>query len=96
MRAPNAEMIEYRGRIVGLLRLAIGGGIVGHVGGRIAARVIGDAAVAAGEMPHLRLPAAVIAGELVREDHRGAGPGLLVIEADRVIRGQHWHNPKPI
>ena len=39
-----------------------------HVGRRIAALAVGDAAVRPGEMPHLRLPGAVVAGIFMDED----------------------------
>ena len=62
-----------------------------HGGRRIAAGVEGDAAVAPGEEPHLRLPGPQVAGIFVDEDQGRAGAGFLVIELDPVIRHNHRH-----
>src|SRR5438046_2703817 len=57
------------------------------VGGRIAARVIRDAAIAAREMAQLRLPAAMIARELVDEHDGCARAGFFIVEPHAVVRG---------
>src|SRR5262249_10512345 len=80
MRALDLEVIEDGGDIVGLLLLAIDVGIVGYVRGRIAARVVGNAAIAPREEAQLRLPAAEIAREFMDEDQRITVARLLVIE----------------
>jgi len=61
------------------------------VGRRIAARRVDDAAVAAAQRADLRLPAAVVARELVDEEDRRAVAGLLPVQADPVVgrRGAH-------
>src|SRR6476620_7801338 len=85
MRALNPEMIENRADVVRGAALRIVGLVLRHVGGRITTRVERNAAIALAEMPHLRLPAAGIAGELMHEDQRLSGTCLLVVQADSVI-----------
>ena len=87
----DAERVEHAADVVARARLRVALEVLGHVGGRIAARVVGDAAVAAREVAHLRLPAAVVAGELVHEDDRRAAAGLLVVQLDAVVGVQRWH-----
>src|SRR5580765_2340031 len=65
--------------------------ILRHVGRRVAARVVGDAAVAPREVTHLGLPTAVVAAELVNEHDRHASAGLLVVKLDAVVRGELGH-----
>ena len=74
MRLCDSEMIEHRERvgIEVLVGVDFGGGR--HVGWRVAARGIGDAAVAAREVTHLRLPIGVVGRELMQEDDRGSAP----------------------
>src|SRR5262249_7306923 len=62
-----------------------------HVGRRIAARIVGDAAVGPAEIAQLRLPRADVAGELVHEHDRNAGADLLVIELHSVV-GRHMRH----
>ena len=77
------------GDIVGGPRLAVAGRIVRRVGGRVAARIVGQRPVAVREMPQLRLPGAQVAGEFVHEDDRRSRPRLLVIQAHRRHRWLH-------
>jgi hypothetical protein len=37
------------------------------------------------EVPHLRLPGTVIAGEFVDKHHRRAGAGLLIIKTGAIL-----------
>src|SRR5450432_253191 len=55
-----------------------------HVGGRVAARGIGDTAMPAREIPHLRLPVGVVGGEFMQEDDGSPASGFLEMEADVV------------
>src|SRR3954466_2596057 len=87
VRFRRFEVAEDVADVVARTRLRILLRIVGHVGGWIAARAEGDAAVEAREEPHLRLPAAVIAGVLVDEDERRPLAAFLVVKADGVVRG---------
>ena len=96
VRALDAERIEHAARVVARSRLGVALDLRRHVGRRIAARVVRDAAVAARKMPQLRLPASAIAGELVHEEDRGSRAGLLEKQPDAVVRGDCWHNAKPI
>ena len=52
-----------------------------HVRRRVAARVVGDAAIAPAEEADLRLPAVQIIGELVHEHDRRAFSGFFVVQA---------------
>ncbi len=90
------QRIEHAADVVARARLRVALDILGHVGGRIAARVVGDAAVAAREVAQLRLPAAVVAGELVHEHDRRAAAGLLVVELDAVVGGKLRHVARAI
>src|SRR5258708_26145463 len=75
-------MVQHRDDVIPRMRLRIARAVLRYVGGRKAARVVGDAAEVAREEAQLRLPAAVIAGELVHEHERRAAAALLVIQAD--------------
>jgi hypothetical protein len=43
-------------------------------------------------MADLRLPAALIAAELVNEDDRRAASGLFIVQVDAVVGGEGRHN----
>jgi hypothetical protein len=92
VRALQAERIEHTSDVVARPRLRVALEILGDLRWRIAARVVGDAAVATREEAHLRLPAAMVAAELVHEHDRGAATRFLVIELDAVVGGEGWHN----
>src|SRR5439155_14013574 len=91
MRFREPQPVEHVTDIVARPFLRIARPVLGHVRGRIAARVEGDAAVAAREKAQLRLVTAAVAGEFMHEHNRVAGAGLLVIEADAVIAGHMGH-----
>src|SRR3972149_1555055 len=69
-----------RGGVARARSLRVGAHGFRDVGRRPAARGIGDAAVAAREIPDLRFPAQIVAAELVYEQDRIARSGLLMIE----------------
>ena len=75
----NFQMIEHRDRVVAEMLVAVGIGI-GDVRGDVAARRIGDAAMAAREVAHLRLPARIVGGKLVNEQDRRSAAGFLKIK----------------
>ena len=85
----DPEMVQHRGNVVRRPRLRIVSHGVGHVRWRISPRGIGDGAIALAEMPHLRLPGAMVAGELMHEDDRCARAGLFVMQANAVIGLSH-------
>src|SRR5262245_56789307 len=85
MRAADAEMIEDRTDIVDRAVLRIGGSILWDVGRRKSPRVVYNTAIAPAEMPDLRFPAAMIAGELMHEDQRRSRARFLIVEADFVV-----------
>jgi hypothetical protein len=95
MRLVQAERVHHRADVVARPLLRIAPTVARHIGGRIAPRVIGDAAVMARELAELRLEGAAIAGEFMDEDDRDAGAGLLVIELDPVIAGEMRHGAPP-
>src|SRR4029453_5559045 len=66
--------------------------VVRNVGRRIAALAIGDAAVGAGEIPHLHLPRAVVACVFMYEDHRCAASGFFVVNPCSIWRCDVRHN----
>src|SRR6266852_458704 len=78
LRIPKAHVCGLSMGGYALLRVRLY--VVENVRRRIAARVEGDRAVAAGEEAHLEMPAPVIAGELVDEDQRQALPRFLVVD----------------
>src|SRR6185436_7460139 len=89
--ALDSQRVEDAADIVtpALLRIALP--VLRHVRRRVATRVVSDAAVAAGKVPYLRLPAAMIAREFVHEHHRGAAAGLLLEQRDVVVGLERWH-----
>ena len=92
VRLVDLQAVEHAADVVAGARLGIAGRVLRHLGGRPASRIEGDATVAPREIAHLRLPAAIVACELVHEDDRRAAAGLLVIELDAVVGGKvgHW------
>ena len=80
MRTFYFEMIEHGDGVAHHVLVAVGVARRRHVGRRIAARGIGDAAVALAEFAELRLPAAMVAGEFVHEQDRRALPRFFVME----------------
>ena len=91
MGALDVQVVEDGDRIRHRMGLAVGVCVLRHVRGGIAAGVVGDAAVAPREVAELRLPTQIIAGEFVDEEHRMAGPGLLVVELGPVRRLRVGH-----
>ena len=91
MRLVDLEMIEHRERIGVEMLVGVDVGAPRHVGRRIAARRIGDAAVAAREIAHLRLPIGVVGREFVQEEDRRSAPRLLEIEANIILGGGIGH-----
>ena len=67
MRSVDFKMIEQGDGVTHHVLVAVGRRIARHVGRRIAARRVGDAAVALAEFAHLRLPAAVVGREFMHE-----------------------------
>src|SRR5438034_5815062 len=91
MRAVELQMIQHRDDVVARVGLGIARRILRHVGGRKAARIEGDATEVAREKAHLRLPAAIVAGEFMDEQQRHAAARCLVIELDAVLGGGVGH-----
>jgi hypothetical protein len=87
VRLVDLQAVEDAADVVTGARLGIAGRVLRHLGGRPASRIEGDATVAPREIAHLRLPAAIVAGELVHEDDRRTAARLLVIELDAVVGG---------
>src|SRR5450755_2599798 len=84
MRFGDLQMVEHGQRIG--VEMPVGVNVCRRrdVGGRVAARGIGDAAMAAREIPHLRLPVGVVGGKFMQEDDGSPAPGFLEMEADVV------------
>src|SRR5581483_6986675 len=95
MRLVDPEPVEHGADIVAGARLGVLRDVLGNVGGRVAARVVGDASVASAEVADLRLVTAMVAGKLVDEDDRHPLAGLLVVELHAVVGGdvRHWRSP---
>ena len=84
MRLGDLEVVEHVPGVVDGVLLAVHRGALRHVGAGIAAERVGDAAVAAREEAHLRLPAPPVAAVFVDEQDRRAAAGFLVIELHAV------------
>ncbi len=79
MRLVDLERIHQRDNVVARDVLAVFSAVLRHIGRRIAALAVGDAAVHAREMPHLRLPGAEVASIFMHEDNGRAAASLFVI-----------------
>src|SRR5258705_782361 len=64
----------------------------GDLGRRIASSRIGDAAMTAREVTHLRLPARVIGCKLVQEQDWRASSGFFIVETRGIPRSSVRHN----
>ena len=84
MRLVYLQMVEDAANILHRLTLRVRRRVLWNVGGRIAASIESNRAIAPAEEPYLRRPAPRFAGELVNEDHRDAVPSLFVVEIDAV------------
>src|SRR5665213_219777 len=80
MRLRDLEMIEHRDAIAHHVLVAVSIGRCRNVGRGIAARRIGDGAVALAEFAQLRLPAAVVGCKLMHEQNGRTLPHFFVIE----------------
>src|SRR6185312_10699508 len=90
----DAEVMQYRHRIVAREFITVIGIGLRHVRRRIAARVIGDAAIAAGKIPDLAFPFAIIGAVFVNEQDGKAGAGLLVVQPNLArLRVRHFSAP---
>ena len=70
----DAEVVEDGDGVRHRVGLAVRVDVLRHVGGRVAAGVVGDTAIAPREMAELRLPTHVVARELVDEKHGWPDP----------------------
>ncbi|MHC2734447.1 hypothetical protein ACVMFA_000208 [Bradyrhizobium liaoningense] len=95
MRLLDLECVEHRDRIVSSNRLRIGFQAVRHVRRRIAARGVADAAMAPAEITQLRLPALVIAAELVDEEDRRSLARFLHVQLHAIFRCDRRHRHRP-
>ena len=85
MRLVDLQMIQHRPDVVRRSCLRILRHILGHIGWWIATRIVGNGTITLAEMPHLRLPASIIAGVFVHEDNWPARAGFFVVKAHSVI-----------
>jgi hypothetical protein len=72
MRLFDLEMIKDRDRVAHDMLETVGGRICRYVGRLVAARRVGDAAVAFAKFTQLRLPAAVIARKFMHKQNNRA------------------------
>ena len=91
MRPIDRQVVEHRRNVVRRPSLGIFRHIVRHLGRRITPRGIRNRSVPLAEMPHLRFPRAMVAGELMHEYDRNAGAGFLVVQANAVVGAGKWH-----
>jgi hypothetical protein len=81
----DAEVVEDGDRVGDRALLRVRRLVDGDVRRRVAAGGVGDAAVPRGKGSHLRLPAAVVAGELVDEQEGKARADAFDVQADSVV-----------
>jgi hypothetical protein len=94
MRLRDFEVIEHGERVGVEMFVGVDVGRGRHIRRRVAARGIGDAAMPAREVAHLRLPIGVVGREFVQEDDRRSLTGLFEVEAD-IVAGDgvgHFEN----
>ena len=87
MRAGDAQAVQHGHRVGGGDGLGVAREVAGHVGGRVAAGGVDDAAVAAGEETQLRLPARMVAAELMDEQNGRAFAHLFHVQPGAVLCG---------
>src|SRR5215475_503894 len=85
-------MIEYGNGVAHDMLVTVDVRISRYIGWFVAARGIGDAAIAFAEFSELRLPTAMVAGELMHEQYRRAVANFFVVELNFVWcdRVRHW------
>src|SRR5215207_8308523 len=91
VRLVDLEVIEHVPGVVDRMLLAVHRFDGRDVGAGIAAEGIGDAAVAAREEPHLRLPATPVAAVFMDKQDRRALAGLFIVELHTVGRRRMRH-----
>lgn len=91
MGARHAEVIQHGDGVLHRPLLRVGGRGGRYIRRRIAARVIGDAAIAAAEVAHLRFPASGIASKLMNEKNRDAASGRFAEELHPIIGDRIGH-----
>src|ERR1700709_1425956 len=94
MGGGNFQVIEHRDRVVAEMLVAVGVRIR-NMRRDVTARRIGDAAVAAREVAHLRLPARIVSSKLMDKKDRRALARLLEIKLHIVWRRDVWHFALP-
>ena len=67
MRLVDLELVQDVYRVIDCAPLRIFLDRIRNLGWRISPRIVGDAAVAASKIPHLKLPGAIVAGKFVDE-----------------------------
>ena len=75
--------------------LRIGAGVGGNIGWGIAARVVCNHLIPAGEEPDLGIPTSMVPREFVDEHQRHTLPIRLVVQAHPVDQ-RRWHPAPPI
>src|ERR1700736_3261052 len=91
MRGIDRKVVKDRRDIVCSPGLGIGFHAFGNVRWRIAARCERNRTIAPAEMPHLRFPAAVVAGKLMNKYDGRTAAGFLEVQIDSVVRYRLWH-----
>src|SRR5690349_13643941 len=91
MRLCDLEVIENSERVGVEVLVGVDIGRRRHIGWRIAAGGIGDAAMAAREVTHLRLPISVIRGEFVEENNWASLAGFFEVKPHVVLRARVGH-----
>src|SRR5712691_5172562 len=87
----DVEAIQHGANVVARAGLGVALDALRYVGGRKAAGVIGDAAIAAAEVTKLGFPRSAVACGFVHEHDRNAGPDLLIVELHSVVGGYMGH-----
>src|SRR5262249_21393460 len=91
MRLLNFKMVEYRNGVAHDMLVTVDVRINRYIGRFVSACGIDDAAMALAKFAQLRLPAAMVAGELVHEQYRRALSNFFVMELNFVWRYRVRH-----
>jgi hypothetical protein len=92
VRLLDLQGVHHRDHIVARDILTVFRTIVRNIGWWIPTLAIGDATVRAGEVPHLHLPRAVVAGKLMNENNWRAYARFLVVKPGTVPCGDVRHH----
>ena len=84
-------MIEHCNDVIASMGLRIRCNIVRHTGRWVATGIERNATIAAGKIPHLRFPTALVASKLVNKYDRRTAPRLFKMQLSAVLGERKGH-----